>query len=107
MPGLGDLGAVGVSWSRFQSAISASWWDCSAASNVAAAGPASLIRQQVNGPSVVLVIEGCGAGRSGSGRGSSLTAVRSWLTEALRANSRVMGIGALPGAGGDDADLIE
>jgi hypothetical protein len=46
------------------------------------------MRQQVNAPSVVLVIEDGGAGRSDCGRGSSLTAVRNWLTEALRANSQ-------------------
>ncbi|EUA24603.1 hypothetical protein I552_3835 [Mycobacterium xenopi 3993] len=54
---------------------------------MAASSWGSLIRQQLDRSSLVLVIER-GAGRCGSGwgRGSSRTAVRNWLTVATAAN---------------------
>ena len=56
---------------------------------------------------MVLVIERCGRAWSGSGRGSSLTAVRNWLTVATAASCGVMLIRAVAGACGDDPDLIQ
>ena len=54
------------------------------------------------------MIEGCGCGpESGSGRGSSLTAVRSWLTVATARQLRVMLIRSLTRPRRDDADLIQ
>ena len=77
---------------------------------VAASTFGSVICQQVNCSSTVLVIERCGSGGgsgSGWGRGSSLTAVRSWLTVATWASCRIMRIRSHPGPGRDHPDLIQ
>ena len=78
-----------------------------AASKVAAACPVSLMRQQVNSPSVCLVIEDWAAGRSGCGAGFEFDGGAQLGDRGVAGQLGVVGIRARPGVRGDGADLIQ
>lgn len=94
-----------VSRSRAHSAMSASRCDCSAASKVADSACGRAIRQKSSSALPVLVTVGCASrSGSGSGRGSSLTAVRSCPTVATSARLSLDQVGVIAQRAAEGSD---
>ena len=96
------------SWSRFHSAINASWCDCSAASNLAASSLGRVIFQVVECPSLVLVIDALAFGlRLGVGSRFEFDRGAQLADRGDLGQRRIMLIRTVGCPLGDHADLIE